>query len=125
MTAPEPRRGEHDVEVLLFLVDRAERGPLLPVEAELLRAAVRDMATYRRWCGQWAERTRAALARSALLRRALRRAVDRAQQRAPRPGRPGPGAYVDLLAAELLDGYALARAARRLDPVTRRTRTGP
>ncbi|GLW53953.1 hypothetical protein [Kitasatospora phosalacinea] len=129
MSAPTPGT-RPDVEALLFLVAQAERGPLLPIEADLLREAVRDMDRYRRWCEQWSD-LHMRLRRTAAQRlRALRRALVRAQHgraveaelaRVRAEQVPtDPQQYEQLLAAQLLDGWTVARAAARLDPVTRR-----
>ncbi|MEY9944905.1 hypothetical protein [Kitasatospora sp. GAS1066B] len=131
-TNPAPHRRESDVEALLHLVDRAERGTLLPAEAALLRAGVNDMATYRQWCTEWSRIAVAGRARAHLLRQALRRALDRARnaaateaelarlKAAQSPAELASEAYEDMLAAQLLDAFALARAAHRLRPVVRR-----
>jgi hypothetical protein len=134
MSAPD----RADVTVLLHLVERAERGSLLPGEAAILRAGIRDLAVYREWCAEWSRIADDGRRRMHVMRRALRRAVARAQRgrqaelelarlRAVEPPTAeldGP-AYEALLAAQLLDGLALARAARRLEPVTRRPPTAP
>ncbi|MEU6237431.1 hypothetical protein [Kitasatospora sp. NPDC047058] len=113
-----------DVEQLLHLVDRAARGALLPGEAELLREGIGELARYREWCAEWSSRhlQLRRTARQRLL--ALRRALARAQRgrvveaelallqgrlnAAAQPAGEGE-AYEELLAAELLDGWALAR----------------
>ncbi|WP_030271222.1 hypothetical protein [Streptomyces sp. NRRL B-24484] len=130
-----------DVEQLLHLVERAERGTLLPAEAELLRVGITDLSQYREWCGEWSRRHTRLRRIAAQRLRALQRALGRAQRgrlaevelarlqatldgARPAPARPSGAAYEQLLAAELLDGWALARAAARLEPVARRTRRG-
>ncbi|MDH6134639.1 hypothetical protein P3T37_004043 [Kitasatospora sp. MAA4] len=127
-----PHSREADVDTLLHLVDRAERGALLPAEAALLRAGVNDMATYRQWCTEWSRVASVGRARAHLLRRALRRALERARRTAAaeaelarlkaaqNPAALSQEAYADLLAAQLVDAVSLARAARRLHPVARR-----
>ncbi|GAA2137842.1 hypothetical protein GCM10009760_18690 [Kitasatospora kazusensis] len=128
MSAPD----RADVTVLLHLVERAERGSLLPAEAAILRAGIRDLAEYREWCAEWSRIADDGRRYLHVMRRALRRAVVRAQRgrraeaelarlRAATTAVPDGQAYEALLAAQLLDGLALARAARRLEPVTRRT----
>ena len=129
MTAPD----RADVTVLLHLVERAERGSLLPAEAAILRAGIRDLAVYREWCAEWSRLADDGRRRMHVMRRALRRAVARAQRgrqaelevarlRAATAAEPEPvpQSYEALLAAQLLDGFALARAARRLEPITPR-----
>ncbi|WP_043470981.1 hypothetical protein [Kitasatospora sp. MBT66] len=129
-----------DVERMLHLVDRAARGALLPGEAELLRDGIGELARYREWCAEWS-RLHDRLRRTARQRlRALRRALARAQRgraveselallrerldAAARPAVDDRADYEELLAAELLDGWALARgraavelAAAGLQPV--------
>ncbi|SOB83153.1 hypothetical protein [Streptomyces sp. 1331.2] len=69
-----------DVEQLLHLVARAERGALLPAEAELLRTGIADLSQYREWCGEWSRR-QMRLRRIAHQRlRALQRSLARAQR---------------------------------------------
>ncbi|WP_035799885.1 hypothetical protein [Kitasatospora mediocidica] len=130
MSAPD----RADVTVLLHLVERAERGSLLPAEAAILRAGICDLAVYREWCAEWARIAADGRRRMHVMRRALRRAVARAKRgrqaeielahlraaTAAEP-KPDPQAYEALLAAQLIDGMALARAARHLEPVTHRT----
>ncbi|SDT69660.1 hypothetical protein SAMN05216371_3840 [Streptomyces sp. TLI_053] len=114
-----------DVEQLLHLVDRAARGALLPGEAEMLREGIGELARYREWCTEWSRRHLRLrhTARQRLL--ALRRALARAQRgrlveaelahlqarldAAAQPAVVEQHAYEELLAAELLDGWALAR----------------
>lgn len=69
-----------DVEQLLYLVDRAARGTLLPGEADLLREGIGELARYRDWCAEWSSQhlQLRRTARQRLL--ALRRAVARAQR---------------------------------------------
>ncbi|MFJ2575982.1 hypothetical protein [Kitasatospora aureofaciens] len=112
-----------DVDALLHLVDRAERGALLPAEAELLRAGVRDMAKFRGWCVEWSRNAVAARARIAMLRRALRRSLVRARRTAAAEAElrdlqavlaevePVQSAYEQLLTAQLLP--RLTAAGRR------------
>ncbi|MDH6123425.1 hypothetical protein [Kitasatospora sp. GP82] len=125
-----PRGHGADAEALLHLIDRAERGALLPAEAALLRAGVRDMATYRDWCTEWSRLAAEGRRRAHLLRRALRRAVARAQRgrqaeaelaawHAVLDGKPVPvrisqQAYEQILAAQLLHSLTFADAADRL-----------
>ncbi|AUG78081.1 hypothetical protein CFP65_3280 [Kitasatospora sp. MMS16-BH015] len=130
MSAPD----RADVTVLLHLVERAERGALLPGEAVILREGIRDLAVYREWCGEWSRIVDDGRRYLHVMRRALRRAVARAQRgrqaelevarlraATANTAEPDGQAYEALLAAQLLDGFALARAARRLEPVTRRS----
>ncbi|MEV7777818.1 hypothetical protein [Kitasatospora sp. NPDC088351] len=117
--------GRADVELLLHLVERAQRGALLPGEAELLREGIGELARYREWCAEWS-RLHSRLRRTAYQRlRALRRALARAQrgrlveaelallrerlEAVAQPAVVEQAAYEELLAAELLDGWALAR----------------
>ncbi|MFJ1708555.1 hypothetical protein [Kitasatospora sp. NPDC088346] len=121
-----------DIEQLLHLVARAERAALLPAEAELLRTGIADLSQYREWCGEWSRRhmrlRRIAQQRLRALQRSLARAqrgrlaeVELARLQATlaagtRPATPGP-AY-----EQLLDGWALARAAAHLQPAPRPAR---
>jgi hypothetical protein len=117
-TRPNP-----DVDALLHLIDRAERGTLLPAEADLLRAGVRDMAQYRDWCAQWSRRAAGYRTRIVLLRRALKRALARARRTAAVEAEvrrlfavldevaPVATAYEQLLTAQLLP--RLTAAGRR------------
>ncbi|MFB7905215.1 hypothetical protein ACFC1T_02135 [Kitasatospora sp. NPDC056076] len=119
---------ERDVEALLHLVDRAERGALLPAEAELLRAGVRDMATYRDWCAQWSRHAVAARVRIAMLRRALGRALGRARRTAAAEAElrglravlaevePVQDAYEQLLTAQLLPRLTTGRRPAAVPP---------
>ncbi|MET8627948.1 hypothetical protein ABZW30_30115 [Kitasatospora sp. NPDC004669] len=116
-------RLDPDVDALLHLIDRAERGALLPAEAELLRAGVRGMANYRDWCVQWSRRAAAYRSRIVLLRRALVRALGRARRTAAAEAElrdlqavlaevePVQSAYEQLLTAQLLP--RLTAAGRR------------
>ncbi|MFD4659324.1 hypothetical protein ACFWP2_27265 [Kitasatospora sp. NPDC058444] len=114
-----------DVEQLLHLVDRAARGALPPGEAELLREGIGELARYREWCAEWSSRhlrlRRTARQRLLALRRALARAqrgrlveaeLARLQARLDAAAQPAvveQAEYEQLLAAELLGGWALAR----------------
>ncbi|MFD7738399.1 hypothetical protein [Streptomyces sp. MJM8645] len=131
MSAAAADRRPDDVELLLHLVDRAERGVLLPDEVLLLREGIVELARYRQWCAQWSTR-HARLRRTAHQRlRALQRALPRVQrgrlvevELAHVRARLDAGAqqgvveaveYERLLAAELLDGWALARGRARVE----------
>ncbi|WP_371518005.1 hypothetical protein [Kitasatospora sp. NBC_01300] len=130
MSAAAADRRPDDVELLLHLVEQAERGALLPDEAALLREGIVELARYRQWCAQWSTR-HARLRRTAHQRlRALQRALPRAQRgrlvevelahvraRLDAGTQQGVEAveYERLLAAELLDGWALARGRARVE----------
>ncbi|MFE7638323.1 hypothetical protein ACFU7Z_30180 [Kitasatospora sp. NPDC057518] len=128
-----------DVEQLLHLVERAERGALLPGEAALLREGIGDLARGWEWCAEWSRRhlrlRRTARQRLLALRRALARAqrgrlveaelaLLRERLDAAQPA-VEQAAYEESLAAELLDGWALARGRAAVELAAAGLRPAP